>query len=140
MRPPAYQALVEKSRAACVAAVETYNRASAPYREENFAVLMINAWELLLKARVIKENGGKVSSVYAREHIKRRNGKYGKRAKVRLTRYGSPHTIGVVEAGNLVAAYKSDKLALLWQKFSQGYAELNHLRQCGQREGRARVM
>jgi MFS family permease len=30
--------------------------------------------------------------------------------------------------------------ALLWQKFSQGYAELNHLRQCGQREGRARVM
>jgi hypothetical protein len=32
------------------------------------------------------------------------------------------------------------KLALLWQKFSQGYAELNHLRQCGQREGRARVM
>ena len=31
-------------------------------------------------------------------------------------------------------------LALLWQKFSQGYAELNHLRQCGQREGRARVM
>ena len=45
MRPPAYQALVEKSRAACVAAVETYNRASAPYREENFAILMINAWD-----------------------------------------------------------------------------------------------
>ena len=110
MRPPAYQALVEKSRAACVAAVETYNRASAPYREENFAILMINAWELLLKARVIKENGGKVSSVYAREHIKRRNGKYGKRTKVRLTRYGSPHTIGVVEARNLVAGYKTDKL------------------------------
>lgn len=34
----------------------------------------------------------------------------------------------------------SGTLALLWQKFSQGYAELNHLRQCGQREGRARVM
>jgi hypothetical protein len=110
MRRPAYQALVEKSRAACVAAVETFNRASAPYREENFAILMINAWELLLKARIIKENGGKISSVYAREHIKLKNGKYGKRTKVRLTRYGSPHTIGVVEARNLVAGYKKDKL------------------------------
>lgn len=110
MRLSAYQALAEKSRAACVAAVETYNRASAPYREENFAILMINAWELLLKARVIKENGGKLSSVYAREHIKRKNGKYGKRTKVRLTRYGSPHTIGVMEARNLVAGYKFDKL------------------------------
>ena len=101
MRPPAYQALVEKSRAACVAAVETYDRASAPYREENFAILMINAWELLLKARVIRENGGKLSSVCARDSIKLKNGKYGKRRKVRLTRYGSPHTIGIVEALNL---------------------------------------
>jgi hypothetical protein len=66
-QPSAYWSLVEKSRAACVAAVETYNRASAPYREENFAIIMINAWELLLKARIIKENGGKVSSPdYAR--------------------------------------------------------------------------
>jgi len=110
VRPPAYQALVEKSRAACVAAVETYNRAAAPYREENFAILMINAWELLLKARVIKENGGKLSSVYARDSVKLKNGKYGKRKKVRLTRYGSPHTIGIVEARSLVQGYKNDNL------------------------------
>lgn len=110
MRRPAYQALVEKSRAACVAAVETYNRASAPHREENFAILMINAWELLLKARVIKENGGKLSSVYARDSVKLKNGRYGKRKKVRLTRYGSPHTIGIVEARNLVQGYKNDNL------------------------------
>jgi hypothetical protein len=38
------------------------------------------------------------------------------------------------------ALFYQPVLALLWQKFSQGYAELNHLRQCGQREGRARVM
>ena len=110
MIPPAYQALVEKSRAACIAAVETYNRASAHYREENFAILMINAWELLLKARVIKENGGKLSSVYARDSVKLKDGKNGKRKKVRLTRYGSPHTIGIVEARNLVQAYKNNNL------------------------------
>ncbi|MGJ3629304.1 DUF3644 domain-containing protein [Sphingomonas sp. MMS24-JH45] len=44
-------------------AVETYNRASALYREETFAILMINAWKLLLKARIMRENGGKASSI-----------------------------------------------------------------------------
>ena len=58
MRRPAYWPLVEKSQAACVAAIETYNRAASEYREENFAILMINAWELLLKARVMMEHGG----------------------------------------------------------------------------------
>jgi len=62
-----YWTVVKKSRAACVAAVETYNRASSPYREETFSILMINAWELLLKARVMKENAGKRSSIYAYE-------------------------------------------------------------------------
>src|SRR5208283_2867556 len=73
-------------------------------------ILMINAWELLLKARVMKENGGKLPSVYARDSVKLKNGKYGKRKKVRLTRYGSPHTIGIVEARDLVQAYKKDNL------------------------------
>jgi len=73
-------------------------------------ILMINAWELLLKARVMKENGGKLPSVYARDSVKLKNGKYGKRRKVRLTRYGSPHTIGIVEACNLVQGYKKDNL------------------------------
>jgi len=56
--------LVAKSRAACLSAVETYNRASALYREETFAILMINAWELLLKARVMREGGGKASALH----------------------------------------------------------------------------
>jgi Protein of unknown function (DUF3644) len=98
MIPPAYQALVEKSRAACIAAVETYNRASAHYREENFAILMINAWELLLKARVIKENGGKLSSVYARDSVKLKDGKNGKRKKVRLGEYPNFCVRGVVQS------------------------------------------
>jgi hypothetical protein len=110
VRPPAYQALVDKSRAACIAAVETYNRPSAHYREENFAILMINAWELLLKARIVRENRGKLSSVYARDSVRLKNGKHGKRKKVRLTRYGSPHTIGIVEARNIVQGYKKDNL------------------------------
>ena len=83
MRPPAYQALVEKSRAACVAAVETYNRASAPYREENFAILMIAAPGALLQGTCHEGELGKPSSVYARDSVKLKNGNYGKRKKVR---------------------------------------------------------
>jgi hypothetical protein len=44
------------------------------------------------------------------------------------------------EPTKVVSDERVKELTLLWQKFSQGYAELNHLRQCGQREGRARVM
>jgi hypothetical protein len=110
MRHPAYQVLVDKSRAACIAAVETYNRALAPYREENFSILMINAWELLLKARIVKENGGKFSSVYVLERVKLKSGEYGKRTTVKKTRFGSPYTIGIFEAGKIVQGYKKDNL------------------------------
>lgn len=105
MRHPAYWALVEKSRAACIAAVETYNRASAFYREESFAILMINAWELLLKARIIQESGGKASVLYEKQTKKKRDGSLSKVRSVKLTRSGLPFTIGIDRAYNLVSGY-----------------------------------
>jgi hypothetical protein len=110
MRPPAYLALVEKSRAACVAAVETYNRVSAPYREENFAILMINAWELLLKARVIQENGGKVSAIYEWTHKLKKDKTPSKKKVLKLTGAKLPYTIGVDKARNLCSGYSKNKL------------------------------
>ncbi len=110
MRPPAYQTLVEKSRAACVAAVETYNRASAPYREENFAILMINAWELLLKARVVKENKGKINSIHEMVHKLKKNKTPSKKKVVKITGAGLPFTISIDKACNLCAGYPTDRL------------------------------
>jgi hypothetical protein len=55
MRPPRWKALVEKSIAACCAAIEIYNKPVVPHREETFAILVTAAWELLLKARLVKE-------------------------------------------------------------------------------------
>ena len=43
--------LAEKSLQAAVAAIEIYNKPNFSYREEAFALLMSNAWELLLKAK-----------------------------------------------------------------------------------------
>lgn len=56
MRKPRYMALVDKSIQACIAAIEIYNKPEFRYREEAFSILMLNAWELLLKARILKEN------------------------------------------------------------------------------------
>ncbi|MGQ5701117.1 DUF3644 domain-containing protein [Sandaracinobacteroides sp. A072] len=102
--------LVSKSRAACLSAIETYNRASSLYREETFAILMINAWELLLKARIMRENGGKVSSLHEFKPRKRKDGSPSKFREVKLTRSGAPMTIGLERCCNLVASFPQDKI------------------------------
>ena len=110
MRKPSYWPLVEKSRAACLAAIETYNRASVQYREETFAILMINAWELLLKARVMKESGGKVSSLHAYSFKKKKDGKPGKKKEFRFTRSKLHYTISLSTCCETVRAYAVDAI------------------------------
>lgn len=48
--------LVDKSVDAYVLALETINRLSIKYRIESFTHLICNAWELLLKARLLDQN------------------------------------------------------------------------------------
>ena len=55
--------LVNKSVEAYVLALETINRLSIQYRIETFCYLICNAWELLLKAKIL-ENERKPSSIY----------------------------------------------------------------------------
>ena len=46
--------LADKSIDAMLAAIEVYNKPTFAYREESFAILAINSWELLLKARLLQ--------------------------------------------------------------------------------------
>lgn len=46
---PRYKSFIDKSVGAALSAIEIYNKPDFKYREETFAILMINAWELLLK-------------------------------------------------------------------------------------------
>lgn len=55
--------LSEKAVSAATAAIEIYNKPIFAYREESFAILMLNAWELLLKARVLLENSNDQKSI-----------------------------------------------------------------------------
>jgi hypothetical protein len=58
------QHLLEKSVHAAFSAIEIYNKPDFKYREESFSILMVNAWELLLKARILQRNKNKLESIY----------------------------------------------------------------------------
>lgn len=49
-----YRALRNNSEAAMLAAIEIYNKPQIEYRDECFLILLVNAWELLLKAILSK--------------------------------------------------------------------------------------
>jgi hypothetical protein len=64
MKHPKHKSFVDKSISAALSAIEIYNKPDFKYREETFSILMINSWELLLKAKIIKENDGDMKSIY----------------------------------------------------------------------------
>jgi len=51
-----YKSLLEKSISSMLSAIEIYNKPNFTYREETFAILAINAWELLFKAYILRLN------------------------------------------------------------------------------------
>jgi len=76
-----YESILEKSISACITAIEVYNKPDFKFREESFSILMINAWELLLKARILSLNGDDKSSIYLKS-----------KGEVEVTESGSPKT------------------------------------------------
>ena len=68
------QELLEKSVSAMISAIEIYNKPDFKYREETFAILAINSWELLLKAKWLKDNNNKIRSLYVYEKTKKKMG------------------------------------------------------------------
>lgn len=63
------RAILEKSVAACVSAIETYNKPDFSYREETFSILLVNAWELLLKAKIVYDNNDAFEPIQATDHL-----------------------------------------------------------------------
>jgi hypothetical protein len=86
------QELIEKSLAAMVSAIEIYNKPDFKYREETFSILAINSWELLLKAKWLKDNNNKIRCLYVTEKRMRANGLPYKNSKVKMTSSGNPFT------------------------------------------------
>lgn len=57
-----YERLLSKSKEAYIMAIEVFNKPTIHYRTEAFAIFICNAWELMLKAYLIKTHG--LQSIY----------------------------------------------------------------------------
>lgn len=94
MATPLYQKFVDKSHAAMVGAIEVYNKPTFAYREETFCILAINAWELLLKAKLLQEGRNDPKCIQVREPRKLKSGaKSTKQTTVKKNRTGNPMTL-----------------------------------------------
>jgi len=113
MKIPKSVKLVEKSIDACLSAIEIYNKPNFLYREEAFSVLMLNAWELLLKARILQENKNSIRSIEVWERITKKNGKPGKRLAPKKNRAGNNLTIDLIRAANTVRSYARNNIDAL---------------------------
>lgn len=95
MKHPRHKPFVDKSIGAALSAIEIYNKPDFKYREETFSILMINSWELLLKAKIIKESKGDLKSIYV---LVNKIGKSGNKLATLtpdLNRSKNPKTIGL---------------------------------------------
>ncbi len=61
--------LIEKSKESFALAIEIYNKPTIKYRVEGFSIFICNAWELMLKAYLIKKYGSE--SVYYKDNTDR---------------------------------------------------------------------
>lgn len=75
-----------------LSAIEIYNKPNFWYREETFAILMLNAWELLLKAKLVSDNGNKLSCILVYESRQTRSGQQSKKLYLRRSRSGNRQT------------------------------------------------
>lgn len=84
--------LLDRSIAATIAAIEIYNKPDFRYREEAFAVLAINGWELLVKAKWLTDHGNDLVALYVREPAKTKSATKSTKQRIKRTRSGNPFT------------------------------------------------
>ncbi len=98
---PTYKSLLSKSINSMLSAIEIYNKPNFLYREETFAILAVNAIELLFKAHLLKLHNYNIKELYFMESVKTKKGEVHKRKKIpKLNRSGNPMTIGIFDVIN----------------------------------------
>jgi hypothetical protein len=102
--------VLEKSVAAAVSAIEIYNKPDFRHREETFSILIVNAWELLLKSKILRNNNNDLRSIQIRERRQLKDGSISRRWYMRKNRSGNPVTLSIGEA--VKSLIKTDHTAL----------------------------
>jgi hypothetical protein len=101
---------VRKAEAALMAAIEIYNKPDFQYREETFAILTLNAWELLLKGKLLEERGNDLRCLYVYDTHQTKRGQQSKKLYLKKNRAGNVHTIGL---GRVIVALENKTPARL---------------------------
>lgn len=86
-----FNVLLNKAVSASVTAIEVYNKPDFKFREESFSILMVNAWELLLKARILQLSNDNKDSIYVKS-----------KGEVVLSNSGNPKTITITKAASVL--------------------------------------
>jgi hypothetical protein len=89
---------MDQADAALISAIELYNKPDSHYREEGFAILALNAWELMLKAKLLDNSRNALKVLWLYERRLTQDGARSTREYVRKNRAGNFYTIGIGEA------------------------------------------
>lgn len=104
------RSVFEKSVSAMMAAIELYNKPDFFYREECFSILAVNAWELILKARILQLSSNSLNSIAQYEISQTKSGKQSKYKKRIKNRSGNAQTIGIFKAYDLLTSDYSEPM------------------------------
>src|SRR5271157_2187651 len=87
--------LLQTAEAALISSIEIYNKPAFAYREETFSILALNAWELLLKAKLLSLCKNDPRCLYVYFFPKTKAGNPSKKLRVKRNRTGNIMTIGI---------------------------------------------
>ncbi|MDP2482674.1 MAG: DUF3644 domain-containing protein [Candidatus Palauibacterales bacterium] len=103
--------LLDKAEAALVSAIEVYNKPDFQYREETFAILTLNAWELILKAKMLADNDNNPRALYVYESRRLKSGEWSRKQYIKRNRAGNPHTMGLSQVINTLGTNDATRLS-----------------------------
>src|SRR5437763_8250586 len=89
--------LLRNAEGALISSIEIYNKPTFAYREETFAILALNAWELLLKAKLLEINGNKLKCLHICSKRELAPGRMSKKEYAKRNRTGNKMTASLEE-------------------------------------------
>lgn len=119
-----FRALFDKSIASGLSAIEVYNKPDFAYREETFSVLLVNAWELLLKARIVLLEKNRISAIFEYERRKNADGSQSIKLYRKKNRSGNVVTIGLFKAYDALTQKYRDSIDPLVRENLEALVEI----------------
>lgn len=107
-----------------IASIEVYNKPSFAYREETFSILAINAWELLLKARILEIDRNRLSAIIEYEKRQKQDGTLSEKLYRKKNRSGNHVSIGLFKAYDYLVNDYGDTIKSIVRKNLEALTEI----------------